>query len=288
MSYKRTKYDLQDVYIKGERLKGVFSCSGGWDNPEQLLRSVGVANGFVGRTSSGQRTSTLDISQYIISNHDPIIGLFSDTNLDGELVYGEDEHPFAFTKGVIESYSCSAAVGSIPETSFSIKSYGDMGAIEDGISARDDSHAGDIIVSSPGRVVIDLNGYETNAVQSVKVSASIPWEPINVAGQNHPHTFILGQPINVIAEYELFANDKESSSFEDAFCSPETQNLNVTFYGRCDDEEEIIRKVFVPAARLTSYSKNGQIQDSLSVSLSYNATVLTLSELGNVFSGTAF
>ena len=41
-------HDTQNVYINGERLRGVQACDAGWEAPETYVNSIGRDGGFLG------------------------------------------------------------------------------------------------------------------------------------------------------------------------------------------------------------------------------------------------
>lgn len=285
MSIQRIVYDAQDVYVEGERLKGVQSCLASWSSPETYVNSVGFEGGTVGLSVDDSLTSNFDIEQIITSGHDPLINLFESTEIKGEILYGDNQN-FSFSGGQIVSYGCSCEVGSLPIISSSILAYGNSGG---GIpsSARRIEDDESIMIATPGSLELDVFGHSSNAIQSFEISIPIEREPISlIGGQNRPAHFVPSFPIQVDCQFTLIVQDYESSSLYDFICHPREQDLNLSFM-KCESSE-YIRRFFLPKARLVDFSQQATIDNNLEVTLIYKSLITSLSNLKKITSGIVF
>jgi hypothetical protein len=285
MSIQRIVYDAQDVYIEGERLKGVQSCTASWSSPETYVNAIGYQGGTVGLSVDESLTSTFDVEQVITSSHEPIKKLFESVNIAGEIKYGNNQN-FAFSDGQITSYGCSCSVGSLPLTTFSILAFGNSGG---GIASKtrrvedDDS----IMVATPGSLELDVYGHSSNAIQSFDISIPIEREPISLIGKkNRPDHFVPRFPIQVDCQFTLIVQDYESSNLYDFICHPRQQDLNLSFM-KCETSE-YIRKFFLPKARLVDFSQQATIDNNLEVTLVYKSLITDLANIEKIVSGIVF
>jgi hypothetical protein len=280
----RIIHDTQNVYINGERLRGVQTCETSWAGPTSYINAVGVQGGFVGSTVEESLQASFDVSRLMVTPHDPLVNLFETVDIGGEIAYGPSE-TFSFNKAFISSYSSSCQIGSVPTLDFGLIAYGESGSnvFKDSREAELD---GTIIIAMPGSMVLDVDGYETNRVQSFDFSISVGRKPINVIGKLHPHDFLVEYPIQVDCRYVLHVDDYESSELWEYVCTPKEQNLNLTFRDCSRDQE--VRRFFMPAARLIEYSQTGTINEDLEATLTYKTLLSDIKDVEKVVKGIAF
>lgn len=283
---RRILRDSQNVYINGERLRGVSSCSVSKTSSEQALSSV---QGFAGWSLGGAEALSFDVIQNIISTHDPIPELFGETNVNGELFYesSSGNKSIGFGQGYIKSYSISCEVGSAPQISYSIQAYSDDPG---DVSAQDGGgHEGDIWVARPGFLDMNVDGRQTNAFQSFSLSMDLDVSPKLITGQTLPSKFYLKTPIAVSCEFSLILNDKNVPSLINSICdSSDTQSFEFTFHNNCSVEEVEIRKFFLPYAKIQDVSVDASESDALTANMSYKSNILSIDELKKVFTGVEF
>ena len=190
-----------------------------------------------------------------------------------------------FNKAYINSYSSSCQVGSVPSLDFGLTAYGESGpnVLKKSRSAEIDDT---IVIAMPGSMGIDVDGHETNRIQSFDFSITINRRPINVIGQLHPHDFLIEYPIQVDCRYVLHVDDYESHNLWEYACSPKEQNLMLIFRDCSKDIE--IRRFFLPMARLVEYSQNGTINENLEATLTYKSLITNIKDLEKVVQGVAF
>jgi hypothetical protein len=282
MAYGRNIHDSQNVYIHGERLMGVQSCSVGWAPQEGYVNAIG--RGFIGSAVEGSLQSTFDVERLMVGPRDPLIDLLEKEYIEGEIEYGEEKN-FSFKRGHVNSYSCSCSVGQIPSLNFGISAFGESGG---GLSADPHTPPVDdtILIAHPGSIVIDVNGESTNRVQSFDVTVNISREPYHVLGQLEPEAFILQFPVQVDCQFVLHIDDYESASMLDFVCLPTVQDL--TFFFNDCATGEYIRKLFVKGARLVDYQQRGGIGEALEATLTYKSLLNGSGDLKKVVSGESF
>ena len=271
----RIIHDTQDVYINGERLRGVQTCEAGWSGPSTYINAVGVNGGFVGSTIEESLQANFDVQRLMITPHDPLIELFENTDISGEIAYGASE-TFSFNTAFINSYTSTCQIGSIPSLDFGLTAYGQSGSGVNRMSQtaeKDDT----VIIAMPGSMILDVDGYATNRVQSFDFSINISRDPINIIGQLHPSSFLIKYPIQVDCRYVLHIDDYESSKLWDYACSPKEQNLNLIFKDCSRDLE--VRKFFMPASRLVEYSQSGNINTDLEATLTYKSLLTDMKDV---------
>lgn len=283
MAYGSIGYSDQDVFIHGERLRGVQSCTAGWTPQEGFVNAIGI--GFTGSVEmEASLQSSFDVSRLMVGPHDPLVDCLNSTNVEGEIAYGSGKN-FAFERGFVSSYSCACAVGEIPSLDFGIIAFGRSGGGQVAVAQTppvDDT----IMVAHPGSITLDVAGHSTNRIQSFDVSININREPLNLTGALTPDDFILQLPLEVDCQFVMHVDDYESSKMFDFVCSPERQDLNFIF-NDCD-KETLIRKFFIKDARLVDFQQTGGIGDSLEATLTYKSLLNDASLLRDVVTGSAF
>jgi hypothetical protein len=280
----RNLHDSQNVYIKGERIRGVQSCSGGWTAPETYVNALGYDGGFIGNVVEESLQANFDVERLMISPHDPITSLLADEQMSGEVAYGDGKN-FAFNGGFITSYSCACAIGEIPSLNFSLLAYGQSGGsvpAEARTPELDDS----IIIAHPGSILLDVDGFETNRIQSFEVSVNIERTPYNIIGQLQPSEFIMQFPIQVDCTFSMHVDDYESSNMHDFVCTPKEQNLNFAFKDCASGDE--IRRLFVKQAYLMDYNQSGGIGEPLEANFTYKSNLNSIENLRKTLEGISF
>lgn len=285
MALQRVLHDNQQVYIFGERLRGVQSCTASWSSPEVYVNSIGVEGGLVGTTIQESLRADFDVERLMITPHDPIIDYFETTDLSGEIHYGDSSNNFAFNGGYISSYSCSCAIGEVPSLNFSVVAYGNSGggaaSLGRGKEADDT-----IVIANPGSISVDVEGYASNAIQSFELSIAVDKTPVNVIGQLSPAHFIPSFPVEVNCQFVLNVQDYESSQLFDVICSPKKQDINLVFMD-CDRSKEV-RRFFLPDSKLIDYSQAALINQGLEATFSYKCLVNNLANIKKLLKGQAF
>ena len=283
MDRHRITHEEQNVYIRGERLKGVQSCAVSWSSPETYVNAIGYQGGTVGISVDDYMSVNFDVEQIITSSHDPIINLFESTEVSGEIEYGENN--FAFNQGQITSYGCSCEVGSLPIINSSFLAYKNSGggALANSRRPEDDEN---IIIALPGTLSLDVFGRATNSIQSIAITAEIGRQPVPIIGENIPTNFIIDFPLQVDCQFTLIVQDYESSNLYDFICTPREQDLLFKFLN-CHNNE-IIRQFFMPKARMVDYSQDAGLNDTLIASFTYKSLIKSLADLKKVFNGETF
>lgn len=283
MSVNRVIYDSQNVYIEGERLRGVQSCVGSWSAPEAYVNSIGYEGGFVGTAINESLSAQIEIDRIIMSPYDPITSILNRVNISGEI--GSNVNSFAFNEAFVDSYSCSCSIGELPSISCSLTAYGDSGGGAPKLkrsSEKDDK----ILVATPGSLELDVFGHNSNLIQSFDLSVSINREPFNVIGQPKPAHYITSFPIEVDCQFVLIVQDYESSNLSNFICSPRKQDLNLVFRD-CSNGDEI-RRFFIPQARLVDYNQSAGIGDSLEATFVYKSLINSIDKIEKVLKGISF
>lgn len=274
---KRILHDEQNVYILGERLRGVQSCQASWINEESYVNSIGYQGGFVGSVTDGPLIGSFDVERLMVSDYDPVVNYIENQNLTGEVV--SRANSFRFQGGHINSYSCSCAVGEIPTLSFGVTAYENAGG---SIPSSGQSPEADntFIVAMPGSISLNVRGYNSNAIQSFNVSVTIERQPFQVIGSLQPVHFIPQYPIEIDCQFTMIVDDYESTNLFDAICSPESQDLIFVFQD-CDSGNEI-RKFNIPDAKLVEYSQSSEVNAPLEATLTYKSLCTDIANIKNI------
>ena len=283
MPISRIIYDNQNVYIDGERLRGVQSCTASWSSPEAYVNAIGYEGGFVGTAVNDSLAAEIEIERIIVSDYDPIPDKLDTTELSGEI--GAHTNSFAFQDAFVNSYSCSCAVGELPILSCGITAYGDSGG---GLTSkpRTSEKSDNIVIATPGSLSLDVFGHNSNAIQSFNLSIAISREPINVIGKSKPAHYVTSFPIEVDCQFVLLVQDYSSSKLSDFICNPRRQDLNLAFKD-CKTQEDI-RRFFIPQARLIDFSQTAGIGDSMEATFAYKSLINSVDKISKILKGIAF
>ena len=270
MSSERIVHDQQQVYIFGERLRGVQSCSASWSAPEAYVNSIGVTGGTVGSVVEEALRADFEVERLMITPHDPMIDFFDRIDLSGEIHYGSAGNNFAFNGGYVTSYSCACAIGEIPSLNFAIAAYGDSGGGAPSLGRGvEKDHT--IIVARPGSISLDVDGFDSNAIQSFEISLSVNKTPMSIIGDLKPVHFVTNFPIEVDCQFTLNVQDYQSSRLFDFICNPKSQNLNFNF-SECAGGQTI-RSFFMPSAKLVDYNQSAQIGSEFQATFTYKILI---------------
>ena len=283
--YGRHLHDTQNVYINGERLRGVQSCAAGWEAPETYVNSVGLDGGFLGGVVEQSLQSTFDIERLMVSPTDPIISLFHSTKILGEVYYDNDEH-FKFTDGMLTNYRCACSVGTIPTLDFSILAFGNAGGNIGYTPARKKERDDTIIIASPGSIILNVEGHESNRIQSFEVSMNIDREVVNILGKLQPHDYIVQFPIQVDCQFTIHVDDYESKNLFDFVCNPTEQDLLFNFIDCATGDA--IRTFFVRKAKLVDYNQTGSIHEELEATFTYKSYITNIYYLEKLLNGISY
>ena len=282
--YGRNIYSDQDVYLGklGEasmpKLLGVQSFDGDWALPVETISAAG--HGPVAEVINGSLEGNVSISRYVTRASDPITGLLT-VPLSGKLTYDKEDEvftkAFSFSRAYIDSFSSDCSVGDIATADVGITVYGGIsnatGETSTPVEAVEIARAGDIS--------LNVNGYETNAVQSYAFGVTIGRTPVDTLGNNFkPTDFIVNYPIEATVDFDIIVNDYESSGVYEQICSPIRQDLSINL-NTCSGTN--IRKFSLSNARLISYNTNAGIGDNMGASLSYIKYLKTTGELAALF-----
>lgn len=283
MSVNRVIYDTQNVYIEGERLRGVQSCTASWSSPEAYVNAIGYEGGFVGTAVSDSLSAEIEIERIIVSSYDPIVDILSSIQISGEI--GSNVNSFAFNDAFVNSYSCSCSIGELPSLSCSMTAYGDSGGgayKKKQTKEKDDS----ILIATPGSLSVDVLGHNSNAIQSFELSVAINREPFNIIGQNKPAHYITSFPIEVDCQFVLLVQDYSSSKLSDFICNPRRQDLNLIFNDCVSGDE--VRRFFIPQARLIDFSQTATIGGAMETTFVYKSLINSVDKVSKILKGEAF
>jgi len=284
MGNKSISHYQQEVYINGERLKGVQSCNASWSAPEGYVNAIGIKGGTVGTTVDDVMQAEFGVERFMIGPHDPMINLFESTNINGEIDYGEGGN-FSFREACINSYSCSCAVGELVALNFGITAYGRSGGVSP-VSSKGDEVDDTVLIALPGSIIVDVDGQETNAVQSFDFQINLTRNPVVLTGSNAPQDYIIEYPIQVDCQFSLIVEDYKSSDMLDFICAPKSQNLILRFTDCASGDD--IRRFFIPNAKVVDYNQSSAVGDRLSATFTYKSLIRDISDLKKITEGTAF
>ena len=282
--YGRNIYPDQDVYLGkiGEvslpRVLGVQSFDGNWSLPVDTVSAAGY--GPVAQAVNGSIEGSVSVSRLITRSDDPITGLLT-VPLSGQLAYGKENEiftkAFTFSRGYVTSFSSDCSVGGIATANFDISVYGGISSATGATSTVSKS----VEVAKAGDINLNVNGYETNAVQSYSFNVSMGYSPVETLGNNFkPTEFIVSYPLEATMDFEIIMNDYETSGVYEQICSPIKQDLSIEL-NTCSGTN--IRKFSLSDARLVDYNTTAGIGDNMGASLSYVKYLKTTGELAALF-----
>tara|TARA_R110001592_G_scaffold115259_1_gene315616 strand:+ start:130 stop:924 length:795 start_codon:yes stop_codon:yes gene_type:complete len=193
----------EHVIINGTLLQGVSNTSFEQNVEEQAVSMVGKE--FAGKTTTGPTQVTASIDKYLL-NSDFVTTLAGLTNISGQFEYGDNL--LDFSQAVINGYSVSAGVGSLPEISFDLSIYGSLSGSDTSIrSLASDESAVENVPQSGLIVTFDKN--QTNAVQSFNFSETFNVVPTYGLGQKTPADISIVGPVVQEANISIEVEDYE-------------------------------------------------------------------------------
>lgn len=279
MGYSRNIYGDQDVYISGQRLRGVQSSDISFEIPFEPVKAAGI--GYVDFTINSNLEGSINVNRYVVSNEDPITGFFL-SPINGHLDYGTRKNSLklSFKKGQINSYSSSCSVGGIPELNFGITAYGDIGS--DVPIETEQVNDEDIAIARPGDIVFSgVSGQATNRIQSYNYEVTIPRTPIYTLGSGlEPGLYNIDYPIEIDLTFDMDVDDFETENIHSLLCNQPKSQVSIALSG-CN-LDNFLRKFIAPEPIFLGVNQNGSVGENLSVTIKYKSYINDINEIGSL------
>ena len=282
MGYFRNIYGDQNVYISGEKLRGVQSVNASFEIPYDPIKAAGI--GYLNYTINSNLEGSFNVNRYVVSNEDPLSGLLG-SEISGHIHYGTGAKPLllSFNKGYVNSYSSSCAVGNVPNLDFGVVAYGDMGS---GVSTGiEKPNSETIAIARPGDITLSgVSGHTTNRVQSYSYNISIPRKPIYTLGSGlEPDLFNIDYPIEIDLSFDMHVDDFEVENMHDLLCDQPKNDISIILSG-CNIDY-FLRKFIAPKPLFLGIDQNSSINDELSVTLKYKSYINDVRSLPPLIGG---
>jgi hypothetical protein len=226
----------------------------------------------------------------------------SDANLGG----GGTSGVFGIGNAFLTSYSLEGSVGDIPTANadfegFNFRIYtsgsGHVPAVDPvtGIPITNVSFALPATVENdsanqpkvlrPGDITVDItgsNGFSESdlKIQSFNISVDLSRSPIEKLGSRFPFSREIDFPLNATMSVEAVAGDLEAFNLADLLCETGTYNLSVTMrQNSCSGNGAPALVAVLKGAKLTSESVSTSIGDNANVSLEYEVSIGSATDL---------
>lgn len=291
MTYENSDFSDQAVYISGQFLPGLQSVNTTFEFPEEnelgLGYSTPVANELDGNIQGEFSTSRL-----LVSDADPVTGHFAN-GVSGHLRYQPDK-AYVFETGLITRYSATCELNEVPSLDFTMETWGKFFTSVPTIGDQpgpEEEYDVDLYLPSAGDVAIEITDcgggsqldLKTNAVRSFEYDIVIDWEPINTLGNVLPQGFYIRYPITVDAIITIELNDFIEPDFLTKVCQPIqkdiTLKVNACAVG-CEETKQLLRKFYVPDARLLEINNFADMDDVLMAELVFRSTITNIVNIG--------
>ena len=288
MAYYRNKYEDQNVYISGYKLRGVQSFDAGFEIPYEPIKVAGI--GYLDYSINSNLEGSFNVSRFISSTGgDPLTGMFN-TPLSGHLSYigggpgaGSESLSLGFTNGYINSYSSTCAVGQIATLDFGVTVYGDMGAQVP--TAPEGTNNDTLMVARQGDItLLNVSGEKTNRVQSYDYRITIPRKPIYTLGSGlEPGLFNIDYPIVVDLAFNIDVDDFEAQDMHDLLCDQPKGDICIILSG-CGGSSKL-QEFHAPCPVFLGIQQNSSIKDLLSVDIKYKSYINHISGVPALVAG---
>jgi len=282
MGYFRNNYGDQDIYISGQKLRGVQSTDASFSIPFEPIKVAGV--GYLDNTINSNLEGSVSVNRYVVSNEDPITGFFTQP-ISGHLRYGTGNNPliFSFHRGQINSYSSSCSVGGVPELNFEISAYGNIGSgVSTGIEQPNNET---IAIARPGDIIFEgVSGQSTNRIQSYNYEISVPRTPIYVLGSGfEPAYFNIDYPIEINLSFDMDVDDLQSEDMHDLVCNQPKNDISITLSG-CN-LNNFLRKFILPNPIFLGVDYSSSIDNDLSATIRYKSYINNINDIAPLIGG---
>jgi hypothetical protein len=303
MKLKPSKYYLDSTdkrfTIFGDVISGLQSIDASYTIPMENSAAIGnrggiskIQNGFgKGNISFSKKMLTCDknITDYIGSK-DYIYGSLEFLPFDLNPVYddliddytyepadfGDEQNPIIkFDSGIIESYTCSFTVDSLPETSVNMAIYGDMGKtakIPTENPPKEPATTVDFIPFSSG-ISLVCDGRESNHVSSFTLTIITAHQPYYKIGSLNPCDIIPIKPVKQNFNVDIDIIDYQTRSLHDYIKTGiHVKNLSVKMRDKCDPDKYCTFEF--PNSYLVSENVSVDSQNNTKAKLSYECLTI--------------
>tara|TARA_R110000787_G_scaffold118578_4_gene229452 strand:+ start:3340 stop:4167 length:828 start_codon:yes stop_codon:yes gene_type:complete len=269
---KLTKED-QHFFLNSGEVFGVQRVEGGYNNPVTELRFLGMDEGVF--IPDGPRQGSIAVSQFLITN-DTFLPFTGQESFSGYLVRSKTDFSknFSFTSGYMTDYAVRCGVGTIPEITVQIESYGKIGNVPISEVPSDILNASeevDLKIADPGSISINIDEFNTNRVSSFEMTASCPRLPIYQVGSFDPVEVKSLYPFPVTLGFQIEVDDYDMGESSDYPCSKETRDISVTVKD-FTSKSDIITYSFKNMTKVTQ-TVLSETNGNVSMSIQYNGFI---------------
>jgi hypothetical protein len=269
--------DEQQVFINGSEVRGVQTVGFQYRVNSAPVRFIGMQQ--VREVPSSPQVGTVSISHLLISD-DIFLQFTGEQAITGYILKGKNNATdnIGFNSGYLTNYRVSCAVGQIPEIEASIDVFGNVARIprEQDLSGFDKISTGitpGLKIAAPGSLTLNVDGFDTNRVQSFNIQITAPRNPIYILGDRNPKSIENGGPLEISCSFTISAKDFNPYALRSYPASPLQSNVQATFKDLTNDSG--ILTYSFPKLTLQSQSYSVDVDNHAEVNLVYNGYLLT-------------
>ena len=156
----------QAVYINGLQMSGISSMDATYTIPAEENNFLGYV-GPADLIQNAPGVGNFSFQRVMMSSDEPITELLlMDDGFDGGIEFNSQE--INFQSGYINSYECSFAVDSLPQSTVSISAYGEVGPSV--VKQKSTANQKELFTPTSSGISIDFDGRQTNRVTSFSFS----------------------------------------------------------------------------------------------------------------------
>ncbi len=261
----RVSFDNENVYLNGQRVLGVTEFNGQFSFSRNSISVIG--KGYIGQSLEGDIPKSFSLKKYIGDSEWDLISLVGKDIL-GVFKYKssneENSLQWLSTLARISSYEINCSVGDLPSSNISFESVGSAGFSDEQLE-NSQEFTEQLSIIRPGDLVFSgTNGFNTNRMQSFRYSISIPYEKVNLLGNNMNAYFHQNEPMEVTIEMEFDLDSIGSEISTSPFCE---KDFSGTFiFNKCGQE---IRRFSIINAELMDANVNGTVGSNATFSVVY-------------------
>ena len=251
------------VLINNCLLSGLQNVAFTQNVSEQAISLLG--NDFVNTQLTTPTTTTASVDKFL-TNSDFVTGLSGSSNISGQFIYGDNI--IDYNSGVLNGYTVTARVATLPQIAFDFTIYGDMSGSNTSTLANASGDNALQTIPTSG-IVITYDKDATNPVQSFVFTENYNWEPIYGMNSNKPNQIVFKGPIvqsaTVNIEVENYEPEHNYSFLETS--KDRSRNIKLEIYGETGN---ILNQFSLSNAHLVSETITQGMNNTVVASLVYN------------------
>tara|TARA_B100000085_G_C18562551_1_gene520181 strand:+ start:4252 stop:5082 length:831 start_codon:yes stop_codon:yes gene_type:complete len=226
----------QAVYINGLQMSGISSMDATYTIPAEENNFLGYV-GPADLIQNAPGVGNFSFQRVMMSSDEPITELLlMDDGFDGGIEFNSQE--INFQSGYINSYECSFAVDSLPQSTVSISAYGEVGPSV--VKQKSTTNQKELFTPTSSGISIDFDGRQTNRVTSFSFSMNLDHKPVYKIGSIFPCEVVLGTPIRQSFSIEIDVDDYQTRPVYDYMRTGiHFEDIKVILKDQCDQSRQI-------------------------------------------------